>query len=76
MVFGPDWSALAYAATTILIVNAYIATTAANAILLQFTAPIYVVFLAAWLLKEKTKMYDWLTVNGYYRNLWYVIVFY
>jgi len=35
---------------------------AANAILLQFTAPIYVAFLAAWLLKEKTRLYDWLTV--------------
>ena len=55
-------AALAYAATTILFVIANKTTTAANAILLQFTAPIYVAFLAAWLLKEKTRLYDWLAV--------------
>lgn len=55
-------AALAYAATTILFVSANKTTTAANAILLQFTAPIYVAFLAAWLLKEKTKIADWITV--------------
>lgn len=55
-------AALAYSATTILFVSANKTTTAANAILLQFTAPIYVAFLAAWLLKEKTRLYDWLAV--------------
>jgi len=60
--FAQVGAALAYAATTILFVSANKTTTAANAILLQFTAPIYVAFLAAWLLKEKTRLYDWLTV--------------
>jgi drug/metabolite transporter (DMT)-like permease len=60
--FAQVGAALAYAATTILFVSANKTTTAANAILLQYTAPIYVAFLAAWLLKEKTRLYDWLTV--------------
>jgi drug/metabolite transporter (DMT)-like permease len=37
-------------------------TTAANAILLQYTAPIYVALLGAWLLKEKTKPRDWVAI--------------
>ena len=60
--FAQVAAALAYTATTIFFVTANKTTTAANAILLQFTAPIYVAFLAAWLLKEKTKWFDWLTV--------------
>lgn len=60
--FSQIGAALAYAATTILFVSANKTTTAANAILLQYTAPIYVAFLAAWLLKEKTRLYDWLTI--------------
>ena len=34
-------------------------TTAANAILLQYCAPVYVALLAPWLLKEKTYAKDW-----------------
>lgn len=55
-------AAVSYAATVILFVAATKYTTAANAILLQYTAPIYVAFLGAWLLKEKTKFYDWITI--------------
>ncbi len=55
-------AALSCSATAILFVTATKNTTAANAILLQSTAPIYVAFLGAWLLKEKTTIYDWLTV--------------
>lgn len=55
-------AALAYALTTILFVTATKKTTAANAIFLQFTAPIYVALLSAWLLKEKIKLLDWITV--------------
>lgn len=54
--------ALAYAATTIFFVTATKLTSAANAILLQYTAPIYVALLGAWLLKERTKLYDWIAV--------------
>lgn len=43
-------------------------TTSANAILLAYTAPIYVALLAPWLLKEKTRRSDWvfiaITVGG------------
>jgi drug/metabolite transporter (DMT)-like permease len=54
--------ALAYAATVTLFVIANKLTTAANAILLQYTAPVYTALLGAWLLKEKTSKLDWLTI--------------
>ena len=60
--FAQIGAALAYAATMILFVTATKTTTAANAVLLQFTAPIYVALFSAWLLKEKTKLLDWLTI--------------
>ncbi|MDR3587144.1 MAG: DMT family transporter [Desulfosporosinus sp.] len=60
--FAQIGAALAYAATTILFVTATKITTAANAIFLQSTAPIYVALLSAWLLKEKIKLQDWITV--------------
>lgn len=55
-------AAAAYAATTILFVSANKTTTAANAVLLQFTAPIYIAVLGPWLLKEKTRLFDWITI--------------
>ncbi len=55
-------AAITSSATSILFVTATKTTTAANAILLQSTAPIYVAILGLWLLKEKTTKYDWLTV--------------
>lgn len=55
-------AALSCSATAILFVTANKTTTAANAILLQFTAPIYVVILGSRLLKEKAKPLDWATV--------------
>ncbi|HVF24677.1 MAG TPA: EamA family transporter [Anaerolineales bacterium] len=38
-------------------------TTAANSIFLQYTAPIYVVMLAYWLLREKPSRYDWIAMG-------------
>ncbi len=55
-------AALTYAATVILFVSANKMTTAANTILLQFTAPIYVAIFAAIFLKEKTRVVDWISV--------------
>ena len=55
-------AALAYAACTILFTLANKMTTAANAILLQFTAPVWVALLGAWLLGEPTRRRDWLTI--------------
>jgi len=55
--------AAGYTGTVILFVTATKLTTAANAILLQYTCPIYVAILGAWLLKERTTMKDWLTIG-------------
>ena len=55
-------AALAYAACTITFVAATKLTTAANAILLQYTAPVYVAFLGAWLLGERAQRIDWITI--------------
>ena len=44
---------IAYAATLILFVTATKLTTAANTIFLQSTAPVYILLLGPWLLKEK-----------------------
>jgi drug/metabolite transporter (DMT)-like permease len=55
--------AVAYAITVTLFVIATRLTTAANAILLQYTAPVYVAFLSAWMLQERPQWFDWLTVG-------------
>lgn len=54
--------ALAYAGSVFCFVTATKLTTAANAILLVYTAPIYVALLSAWFLQEKVTRLDWLTV--------------
>src|SRR6185436_425841 len=55
-------AAVAYAATVSLFVIANDRTTAANAIFLQYTAPIYVAFLGYWVLGERTRGIDWLCI--------------
>src|SRR5687767_3843420 len=55
-------AALAYAGTVTLFVVANDRTTAANAIFLQYTAPIYVALLGHWLLGERTRRIDWLCI--------------
>lgn len=54
--------ALSYTATVILFVSATKLTTAASAIMLQYTAPIYVALLSAYFLNEKITRYDWFTI--------------
>ncbi len=54
--------AIAYAVTVTLFVIATKLTTAANAILLQYTAPLYVAFLGAWFLEERTRWFDWVSI--------------
>lgn len=56
-------AAVAYAATVLLFVVATDRTTAANAIFLQYTAPIYVALAGHWLLGERTRRLDWLCVG-------------
>ncbi len=49
---------VAYAATLVLFVQANKLTTAASAIFLQSTAPLYVLLLAPWLLRERVRRSD------------------
>ncbi|MDT8902500.1 DMT family transporter [Anaeroselena agilis] len=55
--------ALGYAAMVTLFVSANKMTTAANAIVLQYTAPIWVALFGAWFLKEKATILDWATIG-------------
>lgn len=54
--------AFALAATMFLFVTANKMTTAANAILLQFTAPVFVALLSSFVLKEKVRRSDWIVI--------------
>ena len=54
--------ALGYAATVVLFVFATRMTTAANAIFLQYTAPIYVAIIGRWYLRERALPIDWLVI--------------
>jgi drug/metabolite transporter (DMT)-like permease len=55
--------AFSYAITMILFVSATKLTTAANAILLQYTAPVFTALLGAWILKERVTRFDWLIIT-------------
>ena len=54
--------ALGYASCTVTFCAATKLTTAANAILLQYTAPVWVALFGAWLLGERASRYDWMTI--------------
>lgn len=59
-----QWTgAAAYCSTVCCFVVATKLTTAANAILLQYTAPVFVALLGGWLLGEKTTSRDWCTIG-------------
>ena len=55
-------TAIVYAVTVILFVVANKLTTAANAILLQYTSPTYAALLGAWFLGERATWLDWMTI--------------
>lgn len=55
-------AAVAYAACTMSFVAATKLTTAANAILIQYTAPVWVALFGAWFLGEKATRFDWATI--------------
>lgn len=63
-----DWSfaqigaALAYTATVMLFVSATKLTTAANAILLQYTAPFFVALFSNVFLGERIRWFDWTAI--------------
>ena len=60
---APIMAALCYAATLFMFVTANRLTTAANVIMLQYTAPVYVAFMSAFILKEKVRKQDVITVT-------------
>jgi drug/metabolite transporter (DMT)-like permease len=55
-------AAFAYAGCTVFFVVATKLTTAANAILLQYTAPVWIALLGAWFLGERTRRSDWIII--------------
>lgn len=58
-----EWAAaLSLAATTGLFIVANKLTTAANAILIQYSAPIWIALLGRWFLGERASRLDWLTI--------------
>ncbi|NTW49998.1 MAG: EamA family transporter [Chlorobiales bacterium] len=62
-------SSLCYAATLILFVLATKLTTAANAILLQYTAPIYILILGRWILGERVTWLHIVTVAASFAGM-------
>ncbi len=61
--FAQVGGAVAYAATVLLYVSAVKMTTAANAILLQYTAPAWVAIFSAGFLRERVTRLDWISVG-------------
>jgi drug/metabolite transporter (DMT)-like permease len=55
-------AAISSVVTQLLYITAVQMTTAANAIFLQYTAPIYIILLAYWLLREKPSRVDWVAM--------------
>ncbi|MDR3284589.1 MAG: DMT family transporter [Treponema sp.] len=60
---------VAYSLTMILFVLSNKMTTAANAILLQYTNPLYVILLSPLVLGEKNKAIDYVTVAGVFAGM-------
>lgn len=60
--FAQIGGAIAYTVTVISFVAANKLTTAANAILLQYTSPIYAALFGAWFLGERATRLDWVTI--------------
>jgi len=54
--------AIGYAACTVTFCTATTLTTAANAILLQYTAPVWVAIFGAWFLGERATRADWVAI--------------
>jgi len=62
-------TAVAYAGCTVLFAAANKLTTAANAILLQYTAPVWIALLGSWLLGERSTRADWLTILAVFAGM-------
>jgi drug/metabolite transporter (DMT)-like permease len=60
---GAEWgTAIALAATTSLFILANKLTTAANAILIQYSAPVWIALLGVWFTGERATRLDWATI--------------
>ena len=55
-------AAVAHIFTALLFITATKLTTAANAIFLQYTAPVYIILLGAWFLREHPSRNDWVSM--------------
>ena len=62
-------AALAYLGCTVPFAVATKLTSAANAILLQYTAPVWVALLGAWVLGERTTKADWLAMLAVFAGM-------
>jgi drug/metabolite transporter (DMT)-like permease len=62
-------AAVAYAACTVSFVTATKLTTAANAILLQYTAPVWVALFGFWFLGERATRADWLAIAAVFGGM-------
>lgn len=61
--------ALSYVGAQLMFITATKLTTAANAIFLQYTAPIHVLLLGWWLLKERPRRGDWIAMAVIFSGL-------
>lgn len=62
LTWNKAFGAVSYTALVVLYISATKTTTAANAILLQYTSPIYIAIFGGWLLNEKAKLRDWIII--------------
>ena len=65
--------AVAYSVTLTCAVLAYTLTSAANAILIQYTCPIYAAILGYFILHERLHWYDFLSVAGVLFGMWLLV---
>jgi drug/metabolite transporter (DMT)-like permease len=65
--------AIAYAVTLSCAVLAYSLTSAANAILIQYTSPVYAAVLGFFILREKLRWYDFLSIAGVLAGMWLLV---
>jgi len=67
--FAQLGGAVAYVCSQTFFVAATQLTTAANAIFLQYTAPVYVALFGAWFLRERVRPADWLSMAAIFAGM-------
>lgn len=61
--------AIGYTVCTVCFCVATKLTTAANAIFLQYTSPVWAALLGSWLLGERTTRWDWITIGAVFAGM-------